>query len=150
MRIEDVLDAYGDDLYRFGLSLLANASDCEDALQETLYKYMEKAPEFTSQAHERNWLFKVMANECRNIQRLRIRFVPATFDDIPSLEKRDVHALETLQRLPFKLREALLMHFGEGYSVKEIAEILGISQSAVKMRIHRGRKLFKQIYGEGE
>ena len=55
--------------------------------------------------------------------------------------------MDILRTLPYKFREVLL-HYSDGYSIKEIAEMLGVSESSVKMRIHRGRKTFVEAYGK--
>ena len=109
---------------------------------------MAKAPVFESEEHERHWLIRVMVNECRNIQRLRFRSVPLSTDDVPAFTEEDMHVMDTLRILPYKYREALLLHYSEGYPLKEIAEMLNISESAVKMRIHRGKKAFILAYGK--
>ena len=148
MRTEDLLDVYGGDLYRIGISFTQNRSDAEDAIQETLYKYMTKAPSFDSEEHEKRWLIRVMVNECRMIQRKRFRFVPLTMEDIPTMAPEGMHVMDTLKTIPYRDREALLLHYSEGYQLKEIAEMLGISEAAVKMRLHRGRKAFIAAYGK--
>ena len=148
MKKEDVLNVYGDDLYRIGISFTQNRSDAEDAVQETLYKYMTKAPAFTNDEHEKRWLIRVMVNECRNITRRRFRFIPLATIDIPSVSNESRHVMEILRTIPYKYREALLLHYSEGYRLNEIAEMLGISEAAVKMRVYRGRKAFISAYGK--
>ena len=108
MNLEELLETYGDQLYRIGLLLLKNREDTEDAVQETLYKYMRKHPEFNDSEHAGRWLMKVMINECRNIQRFRFRYVPLLIEDIPSLDDNDREVLRTIETLPYKDREVLL------------------------------------------
>ena len=148
MNLEELLETYGDQLYRIGLLLLKNREDTEDAVQETLYKYMRKHPEFKDSGHAGRWLMKVMINECRNIQRFRFRYVPLLIKDIPAMDDNDREVLRTIETLPYKDREVLLLHYSEGYTLKEIAEMLKISLSAVKMRLLRAKKSFAQAYGE--
>ena len=56
--VERILQAYGDMLYRTAYVLLGNPHDVQDALQETLLRYLEKAPAFMSSAHEKAWLLR--------------------------------------------------------------------------------------------
>ena len=93
MKIEDLLDIYGDDLYRIGISFTQNRSDAEDALQETLYKYMTKAPVFENEEHEKRWLIRVMVNECHDIQRRRFQLVPLTTEELPMMTPSDMHVM---------------------------------------------------------
>ncbi len=148
MDLEELLETYGDQLYRMGLLLLKSKEDTEDAVQETLYKYMRKHPQFSSGEHAGRWLMKVMVNECRNIQRFRFRYVPLLIEDIPVLDDQDRNVLRTIEELSYKDREVLLLRYAEGYSLKEIAEMLKISLSAVKMRLLRAKKAFAEAYGE--
>ena len=60
--IENVIHNYGNMLFRLCLMMLGNVNDAEDIIQETMIKYMQKAPEFESAEHEKAWLIKVSTN----------------------------------------------------------------------------------------
>lgn len=62
--VSRILHVYGDMLYRTAYLLLGNPHDVQDILQEVLLRYMEKAPAFLSQDHERAWLLRVVSNCC--------------------------------------------------------------------------------------
>jgi RNA polymerase sigma-70 factor (ECF subfamily) len=53
--------------------------------------------------------------------------------------------MHTLSKIPEKNRGAIVLHYLEGFSVEEVAKMLGISQSAVKMRLARGREALKDL-----
>jgi len=55
-----------------------------------------------------------------------------------------------LDALPFAYRQALILYSVQGYSVREISEMLGVSESAVKVRLYRARIKFRAAYGEGD
>ena len=63
---EQVYEAYGPSLYRFCLLQMKNPADAEDVLQDVLIKRLYQAPRFKSPEHERNWLFQVALNLCRD------------------------------------------------------------------------------------
>ena len=65
--LERVMQTYGNMLFRIAVITLGNASDAEDAVQDTLIKYMQKAPEFLEKEHEKAWLLKVVSNTCKDI-----------------------------------------------------------------------------------
>lgn len=69
--IRRILQAYGDALYRNAFLLLGNSADVQDALQEVLLRYLEKAPAFSSADHERAWLLHVATNCCMDCLRFR-------------------------------------------------------------------------------
>ncbi len=56
--------------------------------------------------------------------------------------------VDAMQRLPLSYREPLLLYYREEFSIKEIAAALKISTTAVKARLHRGRKMLKRLMGE--
>ena len=67
--IEAVMNTYGNMLFRLCLLTLGNAADAEDAVQDTLIKYLQKAPVFESADHEKAWLITVATNRCRDMLR---------------------------------------------------------------------------------
>ena len=146
--IEEILENYGDMLFRICLVILKNESDAEDAVQDTIIRYMQKAPAFESSGHEKAWLIKVAANRCRDMQRFAGRFIP--------LDREMLHGyvtapessgiIEALMSLPEKFRVVLTLHYVEECSVREIAGIIGKTESAVKMRLQKGRRLREEKY----
>jgi len=146
--IETLIERYGDMLYRLCLIMLKNESDAEDAVQETYIKFFQKAPPFKSKDHQKAWLIRVATNKCRDILRFRARhpqIEDAEIRDIVS-DPTDSGILEALTALPEKFRLVLTLYYIEGYRIGDIAKILAISSSAVKMRLQKGRRLLEEIY----
>ena len=135
-----VYEAYGPALYRFCLLQMKNPADAEDIMQEVFVKRLYQAPEFQSPDHERRWLFRVALNQCRDEwKRSRRTELPLDEAVLISVPPEDRNLLEQVAALPEKLRTVIHLHYYEGYSLEEIAVLLGVSLSAVKMRIKRGR-----------
>ena len=148
MDIERILDVYGDRLYRLCLLMLQNRDDAEDAVQETLIRYFRKAPEFSDAEHEKAWLLRVAANQCRDQLRFRTRHDHLDAEEL-SLAAPDVpdnSVLEALSKLPEPFRLVMVLHYVEEYRVEDIAKIIGRTPSAVKMRLQKGRRLLGEIY----
>lgn len=143
--ISRILQIYGDMLYRTAYLLLGNPHDVQDILQEVLLRYMEKSPAFASCDHEKAWLLRVTSNCCKDCLRFRKRHFHIDLAQIeeclPSLEDR--HLLQELYALPAKWKTILLLHYFEGYPVKDIAKITGLSENAVKKRLQRAREALK-------
>lgn len=137
-------------LYRLALSHLGNDFDAQDAVQETFVKYLRHLPEFSSEEHEKAWLIRVATNVCLDIlRRKKIRaYTPieeihslGVYDD--GIENAD-SVMSKLDKVSPKNKTAVILHYLEGYSVEETAKMLGISVSAVKMRLMRGRDEIKK------
>ena len=148
--IERVVNEYATMLLRVAYSQLNNRTEAEDAVQEVLLKYMEKAPVFQSEEHEKAWLLRVAANHCRDVYRRRTRHPQTSLEELdlaaPGTESREL--LDALMTLPEKFRAVLVLHYVEGYRVEEVAKIIGRTPSAVKMRLQKGRRLLAQQYGK--
>lgn len=135
-----ILQTYGDMLYRTAWLLLGNPHDVQDALQEVLLRYLEKAPAFVSPDHEKAWLLRVTTNCCKDSLRARRRHSHADLEPLREcLPARESRHLQELYALPAKWKTVLILHYFEGYSVKEIAGILGLTENAVKKRLQRAR-----------
>lgn len=146
--IENVVDTYGNTLFRLCLVMLGNPHDAEDVLQETFMKYLQKAPDFREKEHEKAWLIKVASNRCRDILRLRDKHVVYDMESIYEFtqDSSDSGILDALMTLPEKFKIVLILYYVEQYKTEEIAEMIGKSASAVKMRLQKGRRLLKEVY----
>lgn len=149
---ESLIDLYVDMLYRICLVELQNEADAEDAVQETFIRFIKKRPRTDSDEHTKAWLIRTAVNYSRDIKRRnRIR---ATEDielfceriaDTSSGES-DGAVIRVLMSLPEKFSRVMMLHFVEELDYKTIAGIIGRTESAVKMRIKKGRELFISQY----
>lgn len=146
--IEIVVKRYGDALFRICLVMLGNKFDAEDAIQETILKYVKKAPTFNSPEHEKAWFITVARNTCRDMQRYRFRHPKIDIEGLHKLSNYSESSgiLESLMTLPTKFRVVLLLHYVEEYKVADIAKMINKTPSAVKMRLQKGRKLLEEAY----
>ena len=146
--ITAAVEEYGSTLYRICLVSLGNIADAEDAVQDTFLKYIQKAPAFESGEHEKAWLIRVALNTCKDIIRHRRPQIDIETVQQSAPEPESGEVMAALMTLPEKFRTVLILHYVEGYSVNETAEMIGRTPSAVKMRLQKGRKLFEQAYTE--
>lgn len=146
--IERVIRVHGDRLLRMCAVMLGNADDAEDAVQETVIRYFQKAPQFENEEHEKAWLLRVASNRCRDMLRFRRRHPQTDIDSLYDLaaEQPACDILDALMTLPEKFRLVMLLYYVEEYRGGEIARIIRKTPSAVKMRLHKGRKLLGEIY----
>ena len=144
----EAVEKYGDMLYRICLVMLKNTADAEDAVQETFIKLVQRPTAFDSADHEKAWLITVATNKCRDMLRYRKRHKTESEELLQGyfIENNDSGILEALSELDEKYRIILVLYYVEDYKIDQISEITGISVSAVKMRLSRGRKLLKEKY----
>ena len=147
--LEQVMNTYGNMLFRLCIVMLGNSADAEDALQEVMLKYYRKAPTFTDEEHRKAWLLTVAGNQCKDMLRFRTKH-PLTEDtdiyEYKSSDGENSGILDALMTLPEKFRLVLILHYVEEYPVKDIAHMIGKTPSAVKMRLQKGRKLLAEVY----
>lgn len=149
--IAKVYDKYAAMLFRLCVVQLGNVSDAEDAVQDVFVKYMSVMPEFNNEEHEKAWFIRVAVNRCHDRHRSKALKNTVPLDSIVQLAADDQSsaALEELMLLPEKYRTPLVLHYVEGYSVKETARIMQLTEATVKVRLHRARMQLKAEVMEG-
>lgn len=137
-------------LYRICCMQLYEPVDREDALQEAIFKAWKKRHTLRESQYFNTWFIRILINECHNIQRRRKGSLPLeTAYDLNGVSGFERHDLRmSLAALDEKQRICILLHYIEGYDVREVSKILGISETAVKARLMRGRKRLKSLLSE--
>ena len=160
--------AFLDALYRTALRMTRSEADAEDLVQETYIKALRFRDQFTPGTNLKAWLFRILTNTFINSYRRRQAQPEFTeLDDVDefSLYRRmsdlktasaqgdpeaeflnglvDGEVKDALAELPEKFRSVVLLDV-EGFSYKEIAEMLGIPIGTVMSRLHRGRKFLQK------
>ena len=145
---------YGNDLYRFALSFVGSKYEAEDIVQDVFVKLISR-PFVIRQGTEKSYLLKVTANRCKDYLKSPRYKTHVDIDDyadvIGSSEEYtsdDNSLFNALNLIDEKTRMPIYLHYYEGYSYKEISAILKISESAVAMRISRGKEELKKILEE--
>lgn len=147
-------ERYKDSIFRLAFQYCKNAYDAEDIVQTVLLKLLSRAPAFESEAHRKNWLMKVTANDCKKLLRSPWRTRHEQLEDYAeTLSAEDSFPDRTLfdavMELPRPCRVATYLYYYEGYSVKEIAQITGSNPSTIRTRMQRARALLKDKLKEG-
>lgn len=141
---ETKYDTYKQMLFKICIIHLKNNNDVQDVLQNTFIKLIYESPNFIDQEHEKRWLIRVAINECKNHQKsFWKRGVELCDEMIITTSEEDKNLLYTIQCLSFHYRNVIHLFYYEKYSIKEISEILKVSESAVKMRLKRAKEALK-------
>lgn len=158
--IAGLVETYASTLYRVAFSVLRNAADAEDAVQETFLRVLRHRKTLSEVRDHRVWLVRIVWNIVLDRKR-RSKTRPET-DDIADLarilpadgltaEERAAaaqhhrHVLACVDQLPAKEREVLVLSAFEELSSVEIAMVLGITESSVRSRLFRARNLMSGL-----
>ena len=161
--MDDLIRGTYADVYALCRRLLGDPADAADATQEVYIRVVRSVLGFRGEAAFGTWLHRVTVNVCMTALRKRgdVRArgqsagtVGAVFDEIessePSTEDRVATAdlarrtARALAELPEDAREVVVLRDVQGLSTKETAELLGVSEGAVKVRLHRAHARLRE------
>jgi RNA polymerase sigma-70 factor (ECF subfamily) len=164
-----MVDAYSGPIYNLALRMLGHSQDAEDVLQETFLKAFRSLPEFEGRSSLSTWLYRIAVNESLMLLR---KHGPETVpvDEEPEedsaegvqkpveildwccLPEGELLSSEThqeldkaVQQLSPALRAVFLLRDMQGLSIRETAETLNLSETAVKTRLLRARLRLREI-----
>ena len=136
-------------MYKVARSYLHNDADAADAISETVLACFEKLDTLRQPQYFRTWLTRILIRKCQDLLRQRKRSVP--LDEIAQVGREEpghakVEFLSLLDSLDEKYRTVLLLYYGEGFTVGEIAQAMDWKVETVKTRLKRARAGFKLAY----
>ncbi len=145
------IERYGDMVRRLCLVHLKNPADTEDIFQNVFLKYVLSPVVFESPEHEKAWLIRVTINACRDLVKsfFRSRTVPLEelLDQPAPLSEEHREVLEAVLALPRKYRDAVYLHYYEGYTAAEIGKLLGKNTNTVYTLLTRAREQLRKTLG---
>ena len=136
-------------MYRVAASYLRGEADRLDAVSEAIAKGWEKRGTLRDERLFSTWMTRILIRECINIQRRQRRMTPV--DTLPeqATEEMEPSGLEeAIDRLPQRQRTMVVLHYVEGYDVREIAAMMTTTKSAVCAGLSRARKRLRSLIGE--
>lgn len=129
-------------LYHVAKSLLASDADCADAIQEAIVKAFTNLHTLRQDSYAKTWLVRILINECYALMRREKRLVSLEDYQQPETagEPEDYSDLyDAVRKLPPDIRICIILYYLEGYSIKETAKVLKVTESTVKNRLARAR-----------
>lgn len=133
-------------VYRLAFSYVRNAAEAEDICQDAFVKLMEYKGAFEKPENCKAWLIRVTINLSKNLLKSsRFTRCAELDENIPMLDKEQRELMEAVMSLPPKYRSVIHLYYYEGYSAKEIADMLGVSVSSVTTRLARARERLKDM-----
>ncbi len=161
---KELFELYSDRMFRLAVKMLADEDEAEDVVQDAFLRFFEKLESFQGRSQIGTWLYRTVHNLCIDRLRTRKNFVelpdeggddalpiPTVFIDwrkVPEICLSEAEVNQQLDQaivsLPETLRALFVLREIEGLSTRESAEVLGISESAAKVRLHRARLLLRE------
>jgi len=152
-----LIQRYSDPLYRHALGMTGSPDVAEDILQMSFIKAFQHLSEVRGRFDA--WVFRIVANGCKDwLKNIRRTHLSYEEDDQPTSYATPEEELDRTQlrndldvalaQLPTSLREAFIMKHVEGRSYEEMADLLGTTVGALKMRVHRAREALQALLEE--
>jgi RNA polymerase sigma-70 factor (ECF subfamily) len=149
---------YGDVMYAHALEMAGNADDAADLVQDAFVAGFRKLRTLQDPERVGAWLFRILANRCKDHLRRQKRWAKTSLDQVDRLPTRAddpgecASRSETSRRVRDALgiltpeqREAFVLKHVEGRSYEEVAAVMNISVAALKMRVHRARQSLRLL-----
>jgi RNA polymerase sigma-70 factor, ECF subfamily len=147
---DEIVGRYQLRLYRFAYRMLCDRGEAEDAVQETFVRAYRAIRGYRPDGFFSSWIYRIALNECR--RRLRSRRPTVALDstslaaqgcdpqEAALLQERSRRVRQAVDALPEHYRMVMMLFYFDEMSVDQISRTVGVSVSAVKVRLHRGRE----------
>ena len=147
-----VVERWGDMVYRLALARTASVPDAEDVFQEVFLRYFRHEEKFHNDEYRKAWLLRCTLNRCKSLlaSPWRRRTVPLETAEEVGVEDDYREVYSAVLSLPEKYRAVIHLHYFEGLSVAEIAAALNSTEGTVKSQLSRGRALLRDMLKEVE
>ena len=153
-RFERIYERYRNLMYHIAYRILRNPQDAEDAVHQAFVSIIQNIHKFVQIDCPETRSFIVIMTERKAIDLIRIRhsekILPLN-EDLVGLEipaPGDHGLADALAKLPVRYREVLLLRFDNGYSTRELAKMLGLTESGVRKLIGRAKEALRRILEE--
>lgn len=149
-----LVDKYSPYLFGICVRYAVDKSLAKDCLQEALVRIMTKIDTYSERGKFRSWMAQVTAMKCLEIMRREKRYRAEEMGDQISVQTdqkvfaqmRQEEVITFMNQLPDNYRIALNMYIVEGYSHKEIGDLLGVTESSSRSLVTRGRKIIQEAF----
>ena len=143
-----LVNTYADMILRISYMYLKQTYDAEDICQNVFMKLLRGDYTFKNSAHEKAWIVRTTINACKDSLRTSFWKHSTAIDDasdIPMPNEPEGELLDFVMELPKNYRISIYLYYYEGYSVNEIAAMMGKTANTVSAYLARGRKKLKTV-----
>lgn len=148
--VAKAIEKYADMVRRICFLYLRNKTDVEDVFQEVFLKFFLHADSLQNEQHERAWLCRVTFNKCKDLCKSSWRRKVVSIEDmeIPYETPEQGELIQMVLKLPPKYKEVVYLHYYEGRSIPEIAQLLQEKPNTVYTQLRRAKSKLKQKMGD--
>ena len=150
----ELMDVNSLAMYKVAKGILGNDDDVADAVQNTILTCFEKLNTLKKPRYFKTWMIRILINECYSLLRRQKKYVTMETTEIPERkqpEKTDYSELyQAVSELKDELKLPVILYYAEDFSIREIAEILEITEGAVQKRLARARGKLKKAFEHKE
>ena len=157
--LKAAMDAYGEYCIRVAYLYVKDWEAAEEIVQDVFLAYYRQQDRFEGRASLKTYLVKITVHKSHDYLRswkrkiglfMSTKYATASVEQLKIQEEQQSELLAALLQLPIKYREVLILHYYEDYKIREIADILKVSDSTVKTRLVRGREKLKGLLADFE
>ena len=149
--ISRIVETYGSMLLRLACTRLDDPADAEDIAQEVFLKLLTARPLFRDSEHEKAWLIRTTLHRASDLRRSSARRnVPLEEAAQAAAPQAGSELLTAVRALPEPYSAVIHLYYYEGYSIKEIAKLLGVPAPTVGTRLARGRERLRRLLKEDD
>lgn len=144
-----LVETYSAMLLHLAAARLASTADAEDVVQEVFLRLLTARPVFRDAEHEKAWLIRTTLHRTADARRAaHNRDVPLTDTLLAGPPEPELDLLAAVRVLPEAYAGVIHLYYYEGYSIKEIAKLLGLPAATVGTRLARGRERLRLLLKE--
>lgn len=149
--ISRIVETYSPMLLRLACTRLDDPADAEDVVQEVFLKLLTARPVFRDGEHEKAWLIRTTLHRASDLRRSAARRnVPLEEAAQAAAPQAGSELLAAVRALPEPYSAVIHLYYYEGYSIKEIAKLLGVPTPTVGTRLARGRERLRRLLKEDD
>lgn len=148
--ISNTIEKYGDMIKRISFLYFGNNADVEDIFQEVFLQYYLNMEKINDEEHKKAWLCRVTFNKCKDLKKSFWRRNVVSLDnyEVPFENEEQSEIISAVLKLPVDFKNIIYMHYYEGYTIPEIAEILKKNINNVYSLLRRAKCKLKKELGE--
>jgi len=153
----ELVGQFSQPLFRVAYSMVGNAADAEDVVQETFTAAFAGISKFRGESSLKTWLMQILVRQSARVQRSRGRRMTIGIEnaqhpvhDPASAAESRIDVIEMLQKLSPEHREVIVLRELQGMGYEEMAQALKIPRGTVESRLHRARQELKQKFGSDD
>jgi len=149
----ELFEAFSDMVYRIAFVRTSQPSDADDVFQDVFLRLVKHLGKLRNREHAKAWLIRCTINCCNSHHQSTWQKKTVGLDEYAGqsdLSYDHIALLDAVRSLPPEQQEVIHLFYYEGYTSKEIAELIGVNENTVKSRLRRARIELRSVWSEEE